>query len=79
MMENLPPNQKSQEKKSKEQVNFLQYAGMATQMGATIGICVFLGFKLDAWMQTKVVFILLGSLIGVGLSLYTFIKKAMSN
>lgn len=72
---NLP----EQNKTSKKQVNFLKYTSMATQMGVTIGLFIFVGLKLDAWLETKVLFILIGSLLGVGLSLYHFIKQAISD
>jgi hypothetical protein len=52
---------------------------MATQMGVTIGLFIFVGLKLDAWLETKVLFVLIGSLSGVGLSLYHFIKQAISD
>lgn len=66
-------------KTSKKQVNFLKYTSMATQMGLTIGLFIFAGLKLDAWLETKVLFVLIGSLLGVGLSLYYFIKQAISD
>jgi len=62
-------------KKSKKRVDFLQYSGMATQMGATIGLFVFIGIKLDAWLQTKALFTVIFSLFGVGMTLYSFIKR----
>lgn len=71
---NKPP---VQNKTSKKQVNFLKYTSMATQMGLTIGLFIFVGLKLDAWLETKVLFVLIGSLSGVGLSLYHFIKQAI--
>jgi hypothetical protein len=52
---------------------------MATQMGVTIGLFIFIGLKLDAWLETKVLFVLIGSLSGVGLSLYHFIRQAISD
>jgi hypothetical protein len=52
---------------------------MAFQMGITIGLCAFLGLKLDEWLQTKVLFTLILSLSGVFMALYHFIKKAMSD
>lgn len=78
LMENLNPNQEKQKKKSNEQTNFLQYSGMAFQMGAIIGLFIFLGIKLDRWFATKAVFTVIGSLFGVGLALYSFIKKVMT-
>ena len=72
-------NPPGQNKTSKKQVNFMKYASMATQMGVTIGLFIFIGLKLDAWLETKVLFVLIGSLSGVGLSLYHFIKQAISD
>ena len=72
------PKEKSL-KKSKKLANGLQYSGMAMQMGITIGLFVFLGLKLDSWLETKVFFTLVLSLFGVGAALYYFIKKAISD
>ncbi|MCH2021270.1 MAG: AtpZ/AtpI family protein [Saprospiraceae bacterium] len=66
-------------KKSKKLANGLQYSGMAMQMGITIGIFVFIGLKLDLWLETKVVFTLILSLFGVAAALYYFIKKAIAD
>lgn len=52
---------------------------MATQMFLIIGLFVFVGLRLDDWLQTKVVFVLLGSLTGVGLALYIFIRDALND
>ena len=52
---------------------------MAFQMGITIGLSAYLGLKLDAWLQTKVLFTLVLSLLGVFAALYHFIKKALSD
>lgn len=70
-------NQEKATKKSKKQVNFLKYTSMATQMGFTIGLFVFMGIKLDAWLETKALFTLVLSLSGVGLSLYMFIRQVI--
>ncbi len=72
------PKEKSL-KKSKKLASGIQYSGMAMQMGITIGLFVFLGLKLDSWLETKIVFTLILSLLGVGASLYYFIKKAISD
>jgi hypothetical protein len=52
---------------------------MDRKMGQNIGLFIFVGLKLDAWLETKVLFVLIGSLLGVGLSLYYFIKQAISD
>ena len=66
-------------KKSSKLADAYQYSAMAFQMGITIGLCAFLGLKLDEWLQTKVLFTLILSLSGVFMALYHFIKKAMSD
>lgn len=78
-MEPKENNQKTAKVASKKSANFLKYSGMATQMGATITFFIFVGFKLDAWLETKVVFVLIGALLGVGLSLYSFIKQVTND
>lgn len=65
-------------KKSKKPVNFLKYTSMASQMGATIGLFIFIGLKMDAWLETKAIFVLIGALLGVGLSMYSFIRQVLS-
>ena len=67
---------------NKEKQNFqssqayLRYAGMATQMGLIIVFFSFLGVYLDNYFATKKIFVLIGSLSGVGLALYIFIKQS---
>lgn len=69
-----PTKNETTENKKNDQTSFLRYSGMATQMGAMIGLFVFLGVKLDAWLGTKFIFVLILSLTGVLGSLYYFIK-----
>jgi F0F1-type ATP synthase assembly protein I len=64
---------------SKRRDDYIKYSGMATQMALIIGLFVFVGLCLDDWLQTKFVFVLLGSLTGVGLALYIFIRQAYAN
>jgi hypothetical protein len=52
---------------------------MALQMGFIIGLFVFVGVRLDGWMETEFIFTLLGSLLGVGLALYSFIRQAYAD
>ncbi len=74
----MESKKKLQEKKLKKQVSFLQYSGMSLQMGVTIGLFVFIGIKLDAWMETNVIFTLICALFGVGAALYFFIKQVIT-
>ncbi len=78
-MENSENPKKTSQKKSSKLVNGLQYSAMAMQMGATIGLFVFLGLKLDDFFKTRVLFTLILSLSGVAAALYYFIKKAISD
>jgi F0F1-type ATP synthase assembly protein I len=60
----------------KKKNDSMKWMSMAYEMGASIGICVFLGWKGDALWDTKPWLTLLGSLLGVGGSMYLLIKKA---
>jgi len=54
---------------------YLKYSSMAFQMGVTIGLFAFAGYKLDEHFKTMVPYFTIGlSLIGVGLSLFSVIK-----
>ncbi|MFY7972257.1 MAG: AtpZ/AtpI family protein [Flavobacteriales bacterium] len=54
--------------------DFLRYSGMAVQMAVTIGLCIWAGLKLDAYLTTGRLFTLLLSLIGVIVAMYYVIK-----
>jgi len=54
--------------------DFLRYSGMATQMAITIGLCVWAGLKLDAYLHTGRLFTLVLSLVGVIVAMYFVIK-----
>ena len=55
--------------------NYLKYSSMAVQMGVTIGLFAFAGYKLDEHFHTKLPYWTIGlSLSGVGISLYSVIK-----
>lgn len=48
---------------------------MAFTMAAAIGLCVFGGYKLDAWLHNEVPWgIVLGAIIGVSTGMYMVIK-----
>lgn len=66
-------------KTSNRRDDYIKYSGMAMQMGFIIGLFVYLGLRLDEWMETRFIFVLLGSLLGVGLALYTFIRQAYAD
>lgn len=57
---------------------YLYYSGLGFQMIATIGLCTFIGYKIDAGRSAeKPLFTALFGLIGVGISLYTTIHALM--
>jgi F0F1-type ATP synthase assembly protein I len=54
---------------------YLKYSSMAFQMGATIGIFAFIGYKLDQHFQIRDSYCTIGlALLGVGISLFTVIR-----
>jgi len=54
---------------------YLKYSTLAFQMGATIGIFTYAGYKLDEHFKCKAPFCtIVLSLTGIGLSLYTVIR-----
>jgi F0F1-type ATP synthase assembly protein I len=54
--------------------DYARYSGMAIQMLAIILLGVFAGYKLDQWLHTKPILIVIFSLASVGLSIY-FVTK----
>ena len=56
--------------------DYIKYSGMAAQMAFIIGLFVFLGVRLDDWLETSPLFSLILALSGVGIALYVFIKQA---
>jgi ATP synthase protein I len=53
----------------------LRFSGMAFQMGATIGLAVWAGIKLDEKTQNKHnIWTLVLSMAGVGIAIYRIIK-----
>ncbi len=62
-------------KKEKQLKNYLKYSGMAIQMGATIYLGYWGGEKLDLkYPNDYSLYTTLGSLLGVGLSLYLTLR-----
>ncbi|MEZ4901993.1 MAG: AtpZ/AtpI family protein [Spirosomataceae bacterium] len=56
--------------------HYAKYSGIAFQMLATIGLGVYVGLKLDAWLQLQFpVWTLILSLGSVATSLYLLIKQ----
>lgn len=63
-------------KAKRETTNFVKYTGVAFQMLATIGLFVFLGYKIDEYRNsTTLIFTALLGLLGVILSLVQLIRS----
>lgn len=55
---------------------YVYYTGMGFQMIATIGLCTFIGYKIDEGRAAdKPWFTALFALLGVGMSLYATIRS----
>lgn len=59
---------------------YIRYTGMAMQMLVTIGVGVFLGIKLDEWLETKTPWFTIGcSLFFIMAALVSLIKSLPKN
>lgn len=50
------------------------YMNLGLQMAITICLAALLGWWLDGWLQTKPLMVLICSLLGIGVALYSFFK-----
>ncbi|MEM6879361.1 MAG: AtpZ/AtpI family protein [Bacteroidota bacterium] len=55
----------------------MKYAGMTTQLGASIGVCAFIGIYLDGYFEVKPILTVLMSLVGVFGGLYLALKDLL--
>ncbi|MDQ3535480.1 MAG: AtpZ/AtpI family protein [Bacteroidota bacterium] len=55
--------------------DYMKYSGVAFQMVAVIGICVWGGIELDKKFQTNPLFIVVLTLIGIFGSIYTLYRS----
>jgi F0F1-type ATP synthase assembly protein I len=50
---------------------YLKYSGLAVQLLAAIGICGWVGYKIDQWLNLKLpIFMLILGLLGFGGTIY---------
>ncbi len=57
---------------------FLRFSGMAFTMAGAIGLCVFLGYKVDEWLENTVPWgIVAGAIVGVSTGVYLAIKDLL--
>ena len=54
--------------------NWMKYAGMAFQMIATLGVAFFIGYKLDEYLGSKPICLLLLPLLALGGVFYQILK-----
>lgn len=73
----LPNNQDDISKKVNQGTkSYLQYSGMAFEMLAVIGLGVFIGVKLDKWLDLKFpVFTIVLGLLFLGISMFRIVKS----
>ncbi len=58
--------------------SILRFSGMAFQMGITIGLFVYGGIKLDAYMQLETpIWTLVGSILGVTIAITVVIRQVL--
>jgi len=67
--------QNPKKKRPDDNLGYMRYAAMGTQMIVIIGLGVFAGYKLDKWLELKVpIFTLILSLFSVGAAIYLSVK-----
>lgn len=54
---------------------YMRFSGMAVQMGLIISCLAFLGRWADSYWGLPKIGVVVGSLLGVGIALYIFIKQ----
>lgn len=58
---------------------YVKYSGMAIQMAVIITVFAYGGKWLDSWLGCAPAGVVVGSLAGVGISLYIFIKQVFTD
>lgn len=62
--------------KNKPTPNYIKYSGIAFQMLATIGVFVFIGYKIDEYQGVEnFIFTAVLGIVGVAASLYLVIRS----
>lgn len=74
-----PNGEKDLKDEKKALSGYAKYTGVAFQMMAIIGICSFIGYKLDEYFQNETQWITaLSGVIGVVASIYQIIRQLKS-
>ena len=70
------PDPSRPNKKLNQYNSYLKYSGLAVQLLATIGVCGWLGYKVDQWLWLKYpIFMLCLGLAGVAGTIYQVYKS----
>lgn len=79
-MASNPKNKKGQafRKNKKALEGYMKYSGMGVQMALVIAAGSFAGLYLDEYLDSKPLFVVLGSLCSVFLALYLFIRQLLA-
>lgn len=72
----MPQPTKKRSQLSRSLNNYARFSGLAFEMLFIIAAGVFGGVKLDEWLQTKPIFTLVCSLVGIAIAFYVVIKEA---
>ena len=66
--------------KNNSSPNYIKYSGVAFQMLATIGVFVFIGYKIDEYKHiNNFLFTAILGIVGVGTSLYHVVRSLNRN
>ncbi|PLW99666.1 MAG: ATPase F0F1 [Marinilabiliales bacterium] len=70
-------NQTKKEKKKKSLNAYARYSSIAIQMAVIIIGGTFGGLKIDQWLETSPLFVVILSILSVGISIYIVIKDLL--
>ena len=57
--------------------NVIRLVGLGIEMAASIVLCMYAGYRLDRWLDTKPWWFLAGALLGVVLGFYSFFRRVL--
>ena len=53
----------------------MQAADLGVRMAVMMSLCTYGGYRLDQWLQTQPLFILVGSFLGLGGGMWTVVRS----
>ena len=63
--------QSPQEEQRRKQNAYLRYSGAGMQLAITVGLGVWGGLELDAWLDTGPIFVVVGTFLGFAAGFYS--------